>query len=251
MGRRSVSRAGKPAVIRLGIDLAEVERSFDEWTRQSTNVAEQAREYYRNRLRELALSGTDRRAAIAAACEQAVSRGVYVDERGRKIVCVRTGPRLRRRLTSEAVRGVDGQWWAASRVRQVRLGVRCEGLTVSVPALRDHSVDALVMSMEGDRAALSRAKQAQADARGVLVSVFEAVSQMTVWCGEPLVTSDGWTLGYEASDVFSAARASELADDYGVDVESVMVTVPVGGSVSWRVIDAESEDDPDGQLYVP
>lgn len=240
----------QPPPERLRIDLAGVETQFDAWLGRKTDFADAAREYAHNRLQVKALDAAERQAVIAAACERAWARHAYVGVRRRKIERVKRADRTQQRLTSTAVKNVSTDWWEASRKRQMRLGLSGESVTANVLPIRDRTIDELITCIERDSSALQVARERERTSRALVVAVFTDVSDATIWSGESLRTTDGWTIGYTVHDVFNPGLAAQVAPQFDIDAREYLSDVPISGHVRWRVTDANSDDDHDGQFGV-
>lgn len=245
-------RIERPAS-QTGLSLNEMAIQMTEWTGEAVPLVAEVIRYRRGRDMQAALSDPVRREAVDRACVAAMMRSVTNDGRWR-IDRSATDDRVERRLTSEAVRRLSPDLWAVSKETTWRLGISGTLATpVRVIPVRSATVNDLIAVMRQDATQAKSATKDADSARRALINVFDAVTQVSVWSGEPLASTDGWTIGYQKIERFSRTVCRQRAEDASIDTELMMTEVTVRGGVRWRVVDLheDTESDAEGDQYAP
>lgn len=229
----------------LDLSLAEVAAQCAELLGRETELAGDVVAY--GRAHELVNAYTDKRrkATIRRAQESAVRYGSDRDSSDR-IIAVRWPARTVRELRSAPVKEKAPALWKASQITQVRLAVKTIESTI-IAAPRTATVTDLIATMRSDREKLKAARGIEAVAQPALVSLFLEIDTARPWGGDPLATSDGWLLGYSAVDTFNGARCRELAPEYGVDVDMLLIPKDYRETVRYQLASAPSDGDGDAE----
>lgn len=230
-----------PTPIATGLSLVALTQQTDALIGAPSGLDEHLSGYRVSRDLSVALAACERREAIERACVAALARGVDNDGRWR-IQRVDVSDRSARRLTSGAVRRCQPDLWEASRVKGYRLTVSAtDRPPLRLTPIRAGTVSDLIASMRLDVRRAADAQSAADDHRAALIGVYQAIESARPWGGDPMATTDGWVIGYQCIDRFSATRARELAEAQSIDVEPMMATVMISGGVRWRVVDHQGD----------
>jgi hypothetical protein len=213
--------------------LAQLSDACDELIGCEAGLLDHLSAYRAGRETVAAIRAPERVSARAAACEAAAARGADNDGRRR----LRAVPsRVAHRLTGEAVRKAHPTLWADARpvAWSLSVAVGPAWRPVRIPAIRAGTVAQLIETVAWDHQAARRAQASADAARAALIGVYQGIDDARPWGGVPLLTDDGWAIGYTARPTFSATACRELAEVRGIDLTPCLHPMVTGGG--WRVV---------------
>lgn len=230
----------------LDITLDELGVEIDTYLGRAVGVADAVRTYRHHA--DIATAHDSRgehRQGIRAALSRAAGRG-DTQINGKRLDRYVSGGGERRVLRSEHVKQRDSGLWLDSRVSATRLSLAAPTVTkIALPKVFG-SAAAAWAALEASRAICSAAVKERDSARDVLRAVFAEASKQ--WAGDPLVTADGWQVGWGENLSFNATRCREMIVARALDAADFETVEYTPETVRFRLLNVAGEaTDDDGE----